>query len=406
MTTINTSIFSRPGVGRVAAGLVLLTLLATGCSQPAASASEPAGQSAPPQVGVITVRPRVTVRTTELPGRTSAVLTSEVRPQVNGVIQKRLFTEGSEVKEGQQLYQIDPAAYQAAYDNAVAALDKAKAALGTAQAKAVRYKKLIEAEMISRQDYDDVVATAREAQADIVSAEANVEQARINLGYTKVFSPISGRIGHSSVTPGALVTQNQTTALATVTQVDPIYVDLNQSSATLLRLRKEMEAGDIERVADGAAKVTLKLEDGSVYPFSGTLQFTEITVDQGTGTVLLRAQFPNARHLLMPGMYVHAIIQEGTDRNGLTIPQKSVSRNTRGDATVLVVGEDNKVALRVIQIGPAMGNQWIVTAGLQDGDKVLVDGLQNVRPGGVVEPVAVEGAEKAASDMDQSLHNS
>lgn len=203
------------------------------------------------------------------------------------------------------------------------------------------------------------------------------------------------------MTPGALVTQNQTTALATVTQLDPLYVDLNQSSATLLRLRKEMEAGEIERVADGAVKVTLKLEDGSVYPASGTLKFTEATVDQGTGTVLLRAQFPNPHLLLMPGMYVHAVIYEGMDRNGLTVPQKAVSRNTRGEATVLVIEEGNKVALRVIQIGSALGNQWIVTAGLRDGDKVLVDGTQNVRPGSVVEPLEVEGVANAASDTTQ-----
>ncbi|MHC1712326.1 MAG: efflux RND transporter periplasmic adaptor subunit [Solidesulfovibrio sp.] len=394
----NTRIVSWGGIILALAGVVIAFPLLTKTSAPQAG---PAGPPGPPQVGVISLKQLDVLRATELPGRTAAVMTSEVRPQVNGVILKRLFTEGSDVKEGQQLYQIDPATYKAAYDNAVAALDKAKAALATAQAKAVRYKKLIDAEMISRQDYDDVVATARQDQADIASAEASVEQTRINLGYTKVFSPISGRIGHSAVTPGALVTQNQTTALATVTQLDPLYVDLNQSSATLLRLRKEMEAGEIERVADGAVKVTLKLEDGSVYPASGTLKFTEATVDQGTGTVLLRAQFPNPHLLLMPGMYVHAVIYEGMDRNGLTVPQKAVSRNTRGEATVLVIEEGNKVALRVIQIGSALGNQWIVTAGLRDGDKVLVDGTQNVRPGSVVEPLEVEGVANAASDTTQ-----
>jgi membrane fusion protein, multidrug efflux system len=388
--------------------LGLLAALLAGCNQSQASPaqSEQTQKASTPRVGVLTLHAKEVQRATELPGRTSAVLTSEVRPQVSGVILKRLFTEGSEVKEGQQLYQIDPATYKAAYDTAVATLDKGKAALATAQAKAVRYKTLIAGEVISRQDYDDVVATAREAQADIESAEASVEQARINLAYTKVLAPISGRIGHSSVTPGALVTQNQTTALATVTQLDPLYVDLNQSSATLLRLRKEMQGGEIERVADGAAKVTLKLEDGSVYPVSGTLEFTEVNVDQGTGTVLLRALFPNRQHLLMPGMYVHAIIQEGVNHNGLTVPQKAVTRNIREEATVLVLEEDNTVALRVIQTGPAMGNQWVVTSGLQDGDKVLVDGLQNARPGAVVDPVEVENVESAGPDTDQPGHKS
>jgi membrane fusion protein (multidrug efflux system) len=398
MSKINTRIISWGGILLAIAGVVIAFPLFTKTSAPQAGA---AGPPKPPQVGVVTLKQQEVLRATELPGRTVAAMASEVRPQVSGVILKRLFTEGSDVKEGQQLYQIDPATYKAAFDNAVAALDKAKAALVTAQAKAVRYKKLIDAEMISRQDYDDVVATARQDQADIASAEASVEQTRINLEYTKVFSPISGRIGHSAVTPGALVTQNQTTALATVTQLDPLYVDLNQSSATLLRLRKEMEAGEIERVGDGVVKVTLKLEDGSVYPISGTLKFAEATVDQGTGTVLLRAQFPNPHQLLMPGMYVHAVIHEGLDRNGLTVPQKAVSRNTRGEATVLVLEEGNKVALRVIQTGSAMGNQWIVAAGLRDGDKVLMDGTQNVRPGSVVAPLEVEGVANAGSDTTQ-----
>lgn len=404
---IVTSILSSPARSRGFLALGLLVALLAGCNQSQANvATRQQQQTEAPQVGVLTLRAREIQQSTELPGRTSAVLTSEVRPQVNGVVLKRLFTEGSEVTEGQQLYQIDQAPYKAAYDTAVAALNKSNAALATDQAKALRYKKLIESEMVSRQDYDDVVATARQAQADIESAKASVEQARINLGYTKVFAPISGRIGHSTVTPGALVTQNQTTALATVTKLDPMYVDLNQSAAILLRLRKEMDAGELESAPGGAAKVTLKLEDGSIYPYTGTLKFTEVTVDQGTGTVLLRALFPNPRHLLMPGMYVHAVIQEGVNRNGLTVPQKAVSRNTRDEATVLVLGEKNTVSVRVIQTGPALGDQWIVTSGLQTGDKVLVDGLQNVRPGMVVRPVDASTAAQAAVGGKPSTDNS
>lgn len=400
MPTFPSHIFPRTAGSVAAIALLLFVLLVTGCSEPQARASEPA---ALPQVGVITVKPQETLRVTELPGRTTSALTSEVRPQVNGVIQKRLFTEGSEVKEGQQLYQIDPATYKAAYDSALATLARGQAALATANAKATRYKTLIAAQVVSQQDYDDIVATAKQAQADIVSAQASVEQARINLEYTKVRSPISGRISHSTVTPGALVTANQTAALATVTQLDPVYVDLNQSATTLLRLKQEMAAGEIERVEDGSAKVTLKLEDGSTYPFPGKLAFSEVTVDQGTGTVLLRAIFPNPQQLLLPGMYVHALIQEGINRNGIAVPQKAVSRNTHGEPTVLVLEKDNRVALRSIQTGPALGNQWIVNEGLQAGDRVVVDGLQSVRPGAVVAPV--EAGAAGAAGVASSAEN-
>ena len=398
MSIFTPQIMSGTGGRLAAASLLLLALLATGCSEPQARASEAA---APPQVGVITVKPQETLRITELPGRTTSALTSEVRPQVNGVIQKRLFTEGSEVKEGQQLYQIDPATYKATYESALATLARGQAALATANAKAVRYKTLIAAQVVSHQDYDDIVAIAKQAQADIVSAQASVEQARINLEYTKVRSPISGRISHSAVTPGALVTANQTTALATVTQLDPVYVDVNQSVATLLRLKREMAAGEIERVDDGSAKVTLRLDDGSTYPFAGKLEFSEVTVDQGTGTVLLRAVFPNPQHLLLPGMYVHALMQEGINRNGIAVPQKAVTRNTHGEPTVLVVEPDNTVTLRSIQTGQALGDQWIVNEGLRAGDRVVVDGLQSVRPGAVVVPVEA-GAERAVGAVSSA----
>ena len=270
-----------------------------------------------------------------------------------------------------------------------------QAALTTANAKADRYKPLAVAKAVSSQDYDDAAAAAKEAEADIATARANIEQAKINLAYTKVLAPISGHIGRSTVTPGALVTANQTIVLATVTQLDPIYVDVNHSAATILRLQKELATGEIENAGDGAAKVILKLEDGSTYNLAGKLQFAEVTVDEGTGTVLLRAIFPNPQHLLLPGMYVHANLQEGVNRNGITIPQQAVSRNTHGDATVLVIGDDNKVSLRVIQTGQAVGDQWIVTGGLSAGERVIIDGLQNIRPGATVQPVEA-GAPLAA----------
>nr|WP_210200248.1 efflux RND transporter periplasmic adaptor subunit [Methylocella silvestris] len=348
-------------------------------------APPPAGP--PKQVGIIKVYPQPVARTTELPGRTSAVMTSDVRPQVNGVILKRLFTEGSEVKEGQQLYQIDPATYQATHDSALATLAHDQAALESANAKAARYKPLAAAQAVSKQDYDDAVAAAKEAEADIATARASIEQASINLNYTKVLAPISGNIGRSAFTPGALVTANQTSALATVTQLDPIYVDVNQSATVLLRLKRELESGDIQTESTGGAKVTLKLEDGSTYPLPGTLQFSEVTVDEGTGTVLLRAVFPNPKHLLLPGMYVHAELQEGVDRNAILLPQQSVSRNSHGDPTVLVVGADNTARLRMIQTQRAIGDQWVVTGGLKEDERVIVDGLQGLRPGMPVQPI-------------------
>jgi membrane fusion protein (multidrug efflux system) len=365
-------------------GLAILLALLAGCDR------KPHGgppAMPPPQVSVITVQPQPVARTTELPGRTTPVLTSDVRPQVNGVILKRLFVEGSEVTEGQQLYLIDPATYQATYDSALATLAHDEAALVSANAKAKRYKPLAAAEAVSTQDYDDAVAAAKEAQANIATAKANIEQAKINLNYTKVSAPIAGHIGRSTVTPGALVTANQTTALATVTQLDPIYVDLNQSATTLLRLKQELASGQIKSAGNGATQVSLKLDDGSTYAHPGKLQFSEVTVDQSTGTVLLRAVFPNPDHLLLPGMYVHAELSEGVDNNSFLLPQEAVSRNTRGDPTVLTVGAGDKAQLQIIQTGQAIGNKWVVTGGIKAGDRVIVDNLQNVRPGAPVHPV-------------------
>jgi membrane fusion protein (multidrug efflux system) len=367
----------------VLASLAALTALTASCSR-----KHPAPPVPPPQAGVITVHVQAVMTTTDLPGRTTAIMTSEVRPQVSGVILKRLFIEGSDVQEGQQLYQSDPSIYQATYDSAVATLDYDEAALATANAKAARYKPLAAAQAVSEQDYDDAVAAEQEAQANTEIAKASIEQARINLQYTKVLASITGTISRSAVTPGALVTANQTSVLATVTQLDPIYIDLNESSDTLLRLKQEMAAGQLESLDGGAAKVTLKLEDGSAYPQAGKLQFAEVEVDEGTGTVLLRAIFPNPQHLLLPGMYVHAELEEGVNRNGILVPQQAVSRDVQGDATVLVVREDNRATLRVIQTGAAIGDQWVVTGGLKPGERVIVDNLVNVQAGMAIAPVA------------------
>lgn len=321
---------------------------------------------------------------------------SEVRPQVSGIILMRLFTEGGKVVQGQPLYQIDPSIYQANYAVAMASLAQGQAAYATADAKAARFRPLAAAQAVSEQDYDDAEAAALEAKAAIATARANIQLAHIDLVYTKILSPISGIIGSSTVTQGALVSTDQANALAVVTQLDPIYVDLNESSTEWLRLKRDMVAGSMQSGA-GALKVKLTLEDGSLYPLSGTLQFSEVEVDAGTGTVLIRALFANPQQLLLPGMYVHAQIEEGIDQYGILLPQIAVSRNTHGDATVLVAGADNKAELRIIQTGPAVGADWVVTGGLKPGDRVIVDGLLNIQPGALVAPVAEPGTASKSS---------
>jgi membrane fusion protein (multidrug efflux system) len=345
---------------------------------------------APPlaQVGFITIKPQPVSWTTQLPGRTDAEMTADVRPQVSGLILKRLFTEGDEVTAGQQLYQIDPATYRASYDTALATLAYDQAALTTARIKAQRYKPLAAAQAISKQDYDDAAASAAETVANVASARASVEQAQINLNYTRVLSPIFGHIGASSVTPGALVTANQTTVLATVTQLDPIYVDVEEPSTMRLELQQGFANGNMKKDANGDVPVGLQLEDGSMYNLMGALQFTEVTVDESTGTVLLRATFPNPDHFLLPGMYVRAVLSQGVHENGIVVPQQAVSHNTHGDATVLLVGAGNKVFLQIIQTGAVVDNQWVVTSGLKAGDRVIIDGLTGLDPGVTVTPVA------------------
>jgi membrane fusion protein, multidrug efflux system len=333
----------------------------------------PTPNPTPPKVSVVTVQAQAVRITTELPGRVTAYRTADVRPQVSGIILKRLFVEGSDVKVRQQLYQIDPAPYQAAYDSAAAADASARALVE-------RYKPLVEANAVSKQDYDNAVASHLQAQAA-------VETASINLVYTKVLSPISGRIGRSLITEGALVTANQATPLATVQQLDPVYVDVTQPSATLLRLRREADAGLLNQNEAGQTQVQLRLEDGSDYAHPGTLEFSEVTVDAGTGSVTLRALMPNPERLLLPGMFVHEQIQEGVRQGAVLAPQQGVSHDQKGDPNALVVGPDNTVELRTLQTDRAVGDQWVVTSGLKAGDRVVVEGTQLARPG---EKVAAE----------------
>jgi membrane fusion protein (multidrug efflux system) len=321
----------------------------------------------PPKVSVVTLQAQAVPITTELPGRVNALRTADVRPQVSGVILKRLFVEGGEVKAGQQLYQIDPAPYKAAYDSVMAAE-------ASARALAERYKPLAEANAVSKQDYDNAVAAHLQAQAA-------VETARINLIYTRVLSPISGRIGRSLITEGALVTADQSAALATVQQLDPMYVDVTQPTTTLLRLRREADAGLLKQNAAGQTQVRVRLEDGSDYPHPGTLEFSEVTVDLGTGSVTLRALMPNPERLLLPGMFVRERIEEGVRQGAVLAPQQGVTHNQKGQANALVVGPDNIVELRTLQTDRAVGDQWLVTSGLKAGERVIVEGLQSAKPG-------------------------
>jgi membrane fusion protein, multidrug efflux system len=355
--------------------LVALGMLSSGC------AKKPAPPPAKPAVSIVKLRATPVSLTTELPGRVSAYRIAEVRPQVNGVILKRLFKEGELVAARQQLYQIDPAPYQAALASARATLAHARASVTAAKLTAERYRALAEVHAISRQDYDNAVATLEQDEADVASGEASVHSAEINLAYTRVYSPISGRTGRSSVTEGALVTASQATSLVSVTQLDPVYVDLTQPSGTIVRLKRELAAGQIRRVDANEAPAQLVLEDGSSYERSGTLQFSEVTVDQGTGSVTLRAIFPNPQALLLPGMFVRATIEEGVREDAVLAPEQGITHAADGSATALVVGTDDKVEKRNVELDRALGEQWVVTKGLSAGDRLIVAGLQRVKPG-------------------------
>ncbi|MHB8836511.1 MAG: efflux RND transporter periplasmic adaptor subunit [Candidatus Methylomirabilia bacterium] len=428
--------------------LLIAGLLLAGCGKPKSAGPPPSG---PPEVGVVTIQPQQVAVTTELVGHTSAYLVAEVRPQVSGIVQERLFTEGGVVKAGDVLYRIDPASYQTGYDSAQAALARAKAAHASAQAalagtktaqdsaraarsraeanavprrlKADRFTELAAINAVSRQDADDATAAVRQseaeiqsaeaaiggsaaesaraeaavlvAEADIAGAEAALEAARINLARTKVTAPISGRIGVSAVTTGALVTANQTTALATIQQLDQVYVDVSESSANLLRLRQNLASGQLKQGGATQTTVRLVLENGAAYPLAGTLKFSDVTVQPGTGSVTLRSVFPNPDQLLLPGMFVRAIIQEGASENAILVPQRGVSRDAKGEPVAMVVGAGEKVEPRTLKLDRALGDQWLVAAGLTAGDRVILEGLQRVRPGAPVQAVPFGSAPAA-----------
>jgi len=364
-----------------------------GCSK---KQEAPHAQQAP-QVVVFTVNPAALPMSAELPGRTNAYQVADVRPQVGGLIQKRLFVEGSDVKAGAALYQIDPATYQAAYNSAKAALSKAKANLLTAGPKAARYKELVAIEGVSRQEYDDAVAAFEQAKADVESATAALETANINLKYSTVTAPISGRTSRSTVTAGALVTAGQADALTTVQQLDPMYVDVTQSSTDLLRLKRQMADGTLKKVGEGQAKVDLILPDGTKYGVPGKLQFAGVTVDPTTGNVVLRALFPNPKGELLPGMYVRAQLETGVDEKAITVPQVGVTRNQKGQATALILNKENKVEQRVLTTSGTVGTDWLVTSGLAAGDRVIVEGLQKVKPGAPAVAVAAKAPDAPAA---------
>lgn len=354
-------------------------------------------QQAPPprqvEVGVQTVATERLAVDQTLPGRTVAYMSSEVRPQVGGILRERLFTEGQDVRAGQVLYRIDPDSYQAAYDSANGNLAQAEATVLAARPKARRYAELLALDAISRQDADDALASLRQAEATVVAAKASLQAMRIDLDRTRVVAPIGGRIGTSRYTPGALVSAGQAEALATIQQLDPIYVDLTQSSAQLLQLRRRLDAGQLKAV-DGKAQVKVVLEDGSDYAHTGTLEVVDAAVDTATGTVKLRAVVPNPDGMLLPGMYVKAVLPMAVDERAILVQQRAVTRNSKGEAVALVVGADGKVTQRVLKTGDAIGDRWVVSDGLKAGDRVIVEGVQKVQVGMPVK--AVEAGARAA----------
>ena len=355
-----------------------------GCDQQdQAAAQQTQGAHAVP-VGVVTLKSQDVTLTKELPGRIAASQIAEIRPQVSGIVQARLFVEGSEVKAGQALYQIDPASYDATLASAKAAVARAQASIASNKAKTARYTELLKIKAVSQQDFDEADAAYKQAQADLLTAQAQLKTSQINLDYSKVSAPINGQISKSAVTVGALVSANQSSALATVTQLDPVYVDMTQSSTELLQLKRALASGAIN--ADNAqAEVQLILEDGSIYAHKGSLQFSEVNVDPNTGSVTLRAQFENPDKLLLPGMYVRAVVVEGVKSHAILAPQTGISRNSKGQATAMVVNQDGKVEARIVQANRTIGANWLIEAGLSAGDQLIVEGLQKIRPGAPVQ---------------------
>ena len=363
-------------------------------------------QSAPPpqtpEVGVITVQPTSVPVTSELPGRTSSFLNAQVRARVDGIVLRRDFVEGSDVKVGQRLYKIDPAPYIAALNNAKASLAKAQANVVTQNALVARYKVLVAANAVSKQDYDNAVAAQGQAVADVAAGRAAVDTAQINVGYTDVVSPITGRTGLSQVTPGAYVQASAATLLTTVQQLDPVYVDLTQSSVDGLKLRRQIQEGRLQTNGINAAKVTLVLEDGRVYPEAGKLQFSDVSVDQGTGSVTVRAIFPNKDRVLLPGMFVRARIEEGVNDRAIVVPQIGVTHDQKGQAVALVVGQGDKVELRSLVTSGTFGSNWVVDSGLNPGDRVILNGVEKAKPGMTVKPVAAQLPAQPASNAQAS----
>lgn len=375
-----------------AIGFWSLTVMLTGCGNN--SGAPP--QMPPQQVTVVTLKAQPVTLTRELPGRTTAYLVAEVRPQVTGIVKRRLFTEGGQVTAGQVLYELDDAVYRAAFNSAQANLSKAKATLEAARQNATRSAELVKIDAVSAQDNENAVAAFRQAEADVAGNEAALQSTRVNLDYARITAPISGRIGKSAITAGALVTANQSDALATIQQLDPIYVDVTQSSSEWLQLKQEIDAGRLQSGGNGAAAKIL-LENGSTYQQTGKVQFADVTVDEATGSFLLRVLVPNARNTLMPGMYAKAVISEGTLNQGLLAPQQAITRTPKGDASALIVAADGKVAQRAIKVSRTIGDQWLVDEGLNDGDRVIVEGIQKVRPGMPVQAVERDAATPAAN---------
>jgi membrane fusion protein (multidrug efflux system) len=369
----------------IAAVILVVYLIIGGCGK-----QKTGGPPPMPEVAIVTIQSKQVVITTELAGRTSANLVAEVRPQVGGIIQKRLFTEGADVKAGQALFQIDPALYQAALDNAKAALSRSEANLSAIRLKAERLRELLVDKAVSQQDYDDASAALKQTQADIQYGKATLETARINLKYTTIIAPISGRIGRSNVTEGALVTAQQPTVLATIQRLDPMYVDIPQSTAEVLRLRRGLKEGRLDQNGANQKKVKLIMEDGAAYPLEGTLQFRDVTVDPTTGSVVLRVVFPNPNGILLPGMFVRAVVQEGVNKQAILIPQQAVSRDPRGNPFTLIVDDKSNVQQRMLTLDRAIGDQWLVSSGLAPGERVIIEGMQKVKPGAPVKAVPFE----------------
>jgi len=366
-------------------GILLLASLFLSACQQDGQGTAMAGQRPPAEVAVVTLQTKDVALTSELPGRTVATRQAEVRPQVSGIIQQRLFEEGSQVEAGQQLYQIDAARYQAALNTAQANLARAQANFNSSKTQFKRYRELLSDKAVSQLDFDNAEAAFLQAEAEVAVAQAAVQTADIDLAYTKVLAPISGRIGKSHVTEGALVTAGQQTPLATIHQLDPIYVDLAQPAKDLLNLKRQAMSGELRR--ENLGKVHIRLEDGSLYEHTGTMQFSEMSVDLSTGSVAVRALVPNPDNLLMPGLFVRAVLEEGVREHALLVPQRGVSRNRQGQATALVVNPDNVVESRSISISRNVDNQWLVESGLAAGDRVIVEGLQKTAPGAPVQPV-------------------